>query len=135
VRVDVPLRTGGRLDPRHYRVSRTDLARYAEVSGDHNPVHRDDDAARAVGLPGVVAHGMYTMALAARALEEWAGHPGRVRELACRFARPVPVPPEGASVIVTGEVRRVDGDGVHLALEVVCDGRPVLAAARAVLHL
>ena len=75
------------------------------------------------------------MALAARALEEWAGGPGRVRRLGCRFARPVPFPysPEGTVVTVSGAVRRVDEEGIHVALEVSCGDRPVLAAARAVL--
>ena len=59
------------LEPKVFTVTRADLVRYAEASGDHNPIHQDEDVARSVGLPGVIAHGMYTMALAARAVGEW----------------------------------------------------------------
>jgi acyl dehydratase len=59
------------LDPKVFTITRADLVRYAAASGDHNPIHQDDDVARSVGLPGVIAHGMYTMALAARAVTEW----------------------------------------------------------------
>jgi acyl dehydratase len=134
MRTDTALVPGQELEVREYAVTRDDLCRYAEAAGDHNPIHRDDRSARALGLPGVVAHGMYTMALAARALDEWAGGPGRVRELACRFARPVVVPADRPAVVtVAATVRRVDAEGVHLALRVDCAGQPVLAAARAVL--
>ncbi len=134
VRADVLAPVGARLEPRSYRVTRDDLLRYAAVSGDDNPIHQDDEAARSLGLTGVVAHGMLTMALAARAVTDWAGGPGQVRHLGCRFARPVPVPPApgAARVDVAGRVCRVDEEGVHISLEVSCDGRPVLAVARAV---
>lgn len=135
MRTDVVLQPGQALQPCIFLVTRGDLLRYAAASGDDNPIHRDDTAAQELGLPGVVAHGMYTMALAARALDEWAGGPGRVRRLGCRFARPVSVPDslDGAVVTVSGAVRRVDEEGIHVALEVTCEDRPVLAAARAVL--
>jgi acyl dehydratase len=65
--------------------------RYAEASGDRNPIHVDDEAARAVGLPGVILHGMCTMALCGRdVVDELAGgDPTRLRRLAVRFFRPV----------------------------------------------
>ena len=67
------------LEPRTYTVTRADLVAYAEASGDHNPIHQDEEVARSVGLPGVIAHGMYTMALAARAVADW--FPGAERGL------------------------------------------------------
>ena len=87
--------------------------RYAAASGDHNPIHQDEDVARSVGLPGVIAHGMYTMALAARAVAEW--FPGaEVVSLGCKFTSPVVVPAEGGvDVEVAGEAKEPDEDGLH----------------------
>lgn len=50
------------LSPQVFPITRSDLVRYAEASGDGNPIHQDESVALAVGLPGVIAHGMYTMA-------------------------------------------------------------------------
>jgi acyl dehydratase len=126
---------GAELPTRTYRVTRADLVRYAGASGDFNPIHWSDRVANAVGLPGVIAHGMYTMALAARALDSWAGAPGRVRELGCKFTKPVVVPDddEGVEVQVSGTVKNLTEEGVHVALEVTCGGEKVLGAPRAVL--
>ncbi len=130
--------TDGQVLPdRSFTVTRADLRRYADVAGDPNPVHVSDEAARAAGFPGVVAHGMYTLALAGRALEEWAGGRGRVRDLRAKFTRPVVVPDDdqGAVVTVGGVVRSVeDTDGqrlVTVALEVTCGIDRVLGAPRA----
>jgi len=62
------------------------IAAYAEASGDHNPIHLDDDFARSVGLPGVIAHGMLQMGIAAAVAAEAAGGADRLRRLTCRFA-------------------------------------------------
>jgi acyl dehydratase len=62
--------------------TREQIVAYAEVSGDRNPIHLDDEFARSVGLPGVIAHGMLQMGLLARV----AGEPGSLRRLSCRFA-------------------------------------------------
>lgn len=130
------LAVGTELPAQEFVVTRDDLRRYADASGDHNPIHQDDAFARAIGLPGVVAHGMYTLALAARAAELWAGGAGRVRELGGKFTRPVVVPEgDGAVVTVAGVVRAVADDGaVTVALEVTCAGEKVLGAASAVLE-
>lgn len=129
------MRPGEELPAQSYRVTRADLVRYAGASGDFNPIHWSDRVASSVGLPGVVAHGMYTMALAGRALDSWAGQPGRVRELRCKFTKPVLVPDDdqGAEVVVAGTVREVTDDGVAVALEVTCAGVKVLGAPMAVL--
>ena len=115
------------MEPTTYRITRADLVAYAEASGDHNPIHQDEDVARSVGLPGVIAHGMYTLALAARYVDEQLGEPGRIVRIGAKFTRPVVVPPEGAEVVVAGE-RRDDGTVV---LTVTCDGQKVLGAATA----
>ena len=127
--------TGDVLPSRRYRVTRADLVRYAGASGDFNPIHWSDRVAAEVGLPGVIAHGMYTMALAARALDDWAGEPGSVRELGCKFTKPVVVPDdeEGAEVVVSGTVTNLTADAVHIALEVTSGGVKVLGAPKAVL--
>jgi acyl dehydratase len=66
--------------------TREQIAAYAEASGDHNPIHLDDEFARSVGLPGVIAHGLLQMGLLAVVAAEAAGGPSRLRSLSCRFA-------------------------------------------------
>lgn len=129
------LAVGKALPTQTYRVTRADLVRYAGASGDFNPIHWSDRVAGSVGLPGVIAHGMYTMALAARALDTWAGAPGRVREVGCKFTKPVVVPDddEGVEVTVAGTVKNLTEDGVHVVLEVTCGGEKVLGLPKAVL--
>lgn len=126
---------GVALPVQEYAVTRGDLVRYAGASGDLNPIHWSDRVATSVGLPGVVAHGMYTMALAARALDAWAGSTGRVRELGCTFSHPVVVPDDDSGVVVrvAGLVTASGPDRVEVALEVTCAGAKVLGRPRAVL--
>jgi acyl dehydratase len=130
------LQVGGQLPEQTYIVTRADLVRYAGASGDRNPIHWSDRVATSVGLPGVIAHGMYTLALAARALDTWAGAPGRVVELGCKFTKPVVVPDDdtGVEVVVRGTVKDVTEAGAHIALEVTCGGEKVLGMPRAVLR-
>jgi acyl dehydratase len=126
--------TGDTLETRSYAVTRADLVAYADASGDHNPIHQDDDVARSVGLPGVIAHGMFTMALAARAVEDWTGA-ADVVELGCKFTSPVVVPAAGTvTVTVGGTVKSVTDGLATLALEVTCDGTKVLGMPRAVVR-
>jgi acyl dehydratase len=129
------MQPGDVLPEQAYTVTRADLVRYAGASGDRNPIHWSDRVAKSVGLPGVIAHGMYTMALAARALDTWAGAPGKVRELSCKFTKPVVVPDndEGVVVRVAGTVKQVTDDGVQVSLEVTCGDDKVLGAPKAVL--
>jgi acyl dehydratase len=129
------MNAGDVLPEQSFRVTRADLVRYAGASGDFNPIHWSDRVAVSVGLPGVIAHGMYTMALVGRALDTWAGGPGRVRELGCKFTRPVVVPDDesGVTVLVRGTVSNVTDQGVQVALEVTCGTEKVLGAPKAVL--
>jgi acyl dehydratase len=122
------------LETRTFTVTRADLVRYAAASGDHNPIHQDEDVARSVGLPGVIAHGMYTMALAARAVTEW--FPGaEVVSLGCKFTNPVVVPAEGGvEVEVAGEAKDSDDGLTTVALTVTCGGQKVLGMPKAVVR-
>jgi len=121
-----------------FTIGRADLVRYAGASGDFNVIHWNERVARSVGLPDVIAHGMYTMALAARVVTDWAGDPGRVVDYGVRFTRPVPVPDDdrGAEVEVTGVVGAVlDGDRVRVDLTATHAGQKVLGRAQAVVQL
>ena len=110
------------LSSRTYPVTRADLVAYAAASGDPNPIHQDPEVARSVGLPDVIAHGMFTLALAARYVDEQVGEPGRIQEIGAKFTRPVVVPEEGTSVEIGGVWR----DERTLALTVTCAGEKVL---------
>ncbi|MGZ4464874.1 MAG: MaoC/PaaZ C-terminal domain-containing protein [Nocardioides sp.] len=129
------MQPGDTLPEQSYTVTRADLVRYAGASGDFNPIHWSDRVATSVGLPGVIAHGMFTMALAARALDTWAGAPGRVRELGCKFTKPVVVPDDddGVEVHVAGTVTDVTEAGALVALQVTCGDQKVLGQPKAVL--
>jgi len=123
------------LPERAYVLTRADLVRYAGASGDFNPIHWSDRVATAVGLPGVIAHGMLTLALAGRAVAEWTDH-AEVLELGSKFTQPVVVPDDdtGVEVRVAGTVKAVEGDRVTLALEVTSGGAKVLGMPRAVVR-
>ena len=123
------------LAPQVFTVTRADLVAYAEASGDHNPIHQDDEVARSVGLPGVIAHGMYTMALAARAVTTWFPD-AEVVSLGCKFTNPVVVPADGGVQLeVAGEVKQPVADGLTtVALTVTCGGQKVLGMPKAVLR-
>jgi acyl dehydratase len=133
-----PVAVGTELPEQVFRVTRADLVRYAGASGDFNPIHWNDRVATAVGLPGVIAHGMFTMALAARAVTTWTGNPAAVVEYQVRFGRPVVVPDddEGAELTVRGKVGALLDDGrARVDLTVTSDGEKVLSLARAVVRL
>ncbi|MBT2500650.1 MaoC family dehydratase [Agromyces sp. ISL-38] len=107
---DLPsLTVGDIVAERSFPLTRDSLVRYAGASGDFNPIHYRDDIAHAVGLPGVLAHGMLTMGLAVQAVVDWAGDPGRIVDYQVRFTRPVVVDPElGAIVTVIAKVGQLD---------------------------
>jgi len=128
---------GAELPAQRFVVTRADLVRYAGASLDFNPIHWSDRVATKVGLPGVIAHGMYTMALVGRALVSWAGDPAAVRELSVRFTRPVVVPDDdnGVEVTINGVVRTVADTGdVQVDVTAVSGGEKVLGQAKAVLR-
>jgi acyl dehydratase len=124
------------LETREFRITRADLVRYAGASGDFNPIHWSDRVATSVGLPGVIAHGMYTFALASRAVVGWAGSAVDVLSVTARFARPVVVPDddEGALLRVAGRVTAVEEGRATIELTVTHDDQKVLAMASAVVR-
>ena len=129
---------GTELPEQRSTVTRADLVRYAGASGDFNVIHWNDRVATEVGLPGVIAHGMLTAGLAARAVTAWAGDPGALVEYSVRFSRPVVVPDDatGAEVVVTGRVAALLDDArVRVDLTVTSGGEKVLSLARAVVQL
>lgn len=132
------MQAGERLPVRTFRITRTDLVRYAGAALDFNPIHWSDRVATKVGLPGVIAHGMLTMALVGRAVTGWAGRPDAVLDYSVRFARPVVVPDddEGAEIEVSALVKEVGEDGTaRLTLTATCAGERILAQAQALVRL
>lgn len=128
---------GEAIGPAAYPVNRAMLVAYANASGDQNPIHQDEEFAKGVGLPGLIAHGMFTMATAARALTDFAGDPGAVVEFGTRFTKPVLVP---AGVDVALEVSGVVAEKlpdlrVRIDMQVTCDGVKVLGLTRAIVAL
>jgi acyl dehydratase len=129
---------GTELPTRTFRVTRADLVRYAGASGDFNLIHWNERTATAVGLPDVIAHGMYTMGLAGRAVTDWLGDPGALVDFGVRFSRPVVVPDtdDGTEVQVSGVVKRaLDDRQVVVELTVTSAGAKVLGQARATVRL
>ncbi len=128
---------GTELPSRTFAVRRSDLVKYCGASGDSNVIHWNERTAKAVGLPDVIAHGMFTMALAGRVVTEWAGDPGAVESYSVRFSRPVVVPDDdtGASLEVAGTVESVEDGRAVVALTATVEGSKVLMAAKAVVRL
>jgi acyl dehydratase len=125
---------GDALPAQDFPIQRVDLIRYAGASGDFNIIHWNERVATSVGLPNVIAHGMFTMATAVRVVTDWAGDPGAVVEYGVRFTRPIAVPDTGEAVLhVEGTVREVRDDGLaEVELTATVDGQTVLAKARVV---
>ncbi len=129
---------GAELPPASYPVTRLSLVRYCGASGDFNVIHWNERLARAVGLPDVIAHGMFTMAQAGRYVTDWAGPRAMVTEFGVRFSSVVVVPDDdtGASIEVSGQVEeKLDGNRVIIALTARSAGAKVLTRARAVVRL
>jgi acyl dehydratase len=133
------VQVGDALPVRSYPITRLDLVRYAGASGDFNVIHWNQRIATSVGLPDVIAHGMLTMATAARLVTEWAGDPGAVVEYGVRFTRPVVVPDDdrGALLEVAGVVAVKDEQArtVRVDLTATSAGDKVLGRAQAVVRL
>jgi acyl dehydratase len=132
------LTAGAELPAVTYPVTRLSLVRYCGASGDFNVIHWNERIARAVGLPDVIAHGMFTMAQAGRYVTDWAGPGAIVTEFGVRFSSMVVVPDDdqGAAIEVSGQVEdKLDGNRVAIALTARSAGTKVLTRARAVVRL
>ena len=128
------MRPGDVFEPLTYPLTRADLVAYAEASGDPNPIHQDEEVARSVGLPGVIAHGMLTLGLAGRAVAAWTDG-AEVVELGCKFTNPVVVPADGSvEIVISGTVKKLEDGLATIALEVTCDETKVLGMPRAVVR-
>ncbi|MDF4254030.1 MULTISPECIES: MaoC family dehydratase [unclassified Streptomyces] len=131
---------GTELPARTFPVDRERLVRYAGASGDFNPIHWNERFAKDVGLPNVIAHGMFTMAEAARVITDWTGDPGALVEYGVRFTKPVVVPDDdrGAAIEVAAKVaKKLDDEArtVQVDLTVSSAGAKVLGMSRAVVRL
>jgi acyl dehydratase len=132
------IEAGAEIAPRQYQVTRADLVRYAGASGDFNVIHWNERIAKSVGLPDVIAHGMFTMALAGRFLTDWAGDPAAVTEYGVRFSAPVVVPDDdkGTTVEVSGVVTgKLDGNQVTVDVTARSGDTKVLTRAHATVRL
>ncbi len=109
------LELGQELPGRTRLVTREDVRAYADASGDRNPLHLDDEAARAAGFPRVIAHGMYTMGTLASWLAEWAGDPAALLRLDVNFRAPVLV---GETIACGGRIRSLDAETRTTVLDV-----------------
>lgn len=135
------LAVGTDIGSRSIEVSRADLVKYAGASGDFNPIHWNDRFAREVELPGVIAHGMFTMGAAVQLVTDWIGDPAAIVSYGTRFTKPVPVADldggPGAVVEVAGVVGALDADAstARIDLTVTLDGQKVLVKAQATVRL
>lgn len=135
------LSTGTEIGSAVLEISRADLVRYAGASGDFNPIHWNERFARQVELPGVIAHGMFTMGAAVQLVSDWIGDPGAVIDYQTRFTRPVTVEDTdgapGAVVNVTGVIGAIDLDNstARVDLTVTFNGQKVLVKAQAVVRI
>ncbi|AXJ08338.1 MaoC family dehydratase [Arthrobacter sp. PM3] len=136
------LTVGQDIGSRTIAVTRTDLVKYAGASGDFNPIHWNESFATGVGLPGVIAHGMFTMGAAVQLVTDWAGDPAAVVDFQTRFTKPVPVadttgtPEAGAVIEVSGAIGALDAEAgtARVDLTVVSAGQKVLVKAQAVVR-
>ena len=126
---------GDEITPLTRTVTQKQIDAYAEASGDHNPIHVDPDFAKAVGLPGTIAHGLFSMGILTQAIAHWAGGADHVASLEVRFSKPLVA---GATITCTGSVVAVDeAEGVAtLQVGATSDsGEQVLTNGRATVRL
>lgn len=129
---------GEGLPSRTVPVTRATLVHYAGASGDRNVIHWDEPTAKAVGLPDVIAHGMWTMGAAVQVVTDWVGDAGRVLDYGTRFTKPVVVPHDGGATIeVTGTVKSLEEASKQAVVELTVSsaGDKVLGRCRATVQL
>ena len=132
------VKPGTELAPAGYPVTRLSLVKYCGASGDFNVIHWNERIARSVGLPNVIAHGMFTMAEVGRYVTDWAGPQAVVVDFGVRFSSPVVVPDDdvGATIEISGVVaEKLDDNRVVLVLTARSGGEKVLTRAKAVVRL
>jgi acyl dehydratase len=122
------------LEEKVFYIDRAMVKAYADASGDQNPIHQNEEFAKAVGLPNVIAHGMLTMALVGKYVSDWAGGSQQVKQFSGRFMKPVIVPAEQkVDLTVSGNVVAVDGNQITLELSATSAGVKVFGISQAVI--
>jgi acyl dehydratase len=132
------LEVGQEIGSAEFRLTRDSLVRYAGASGDFNPIHYRDDIAQAVGLPGVLAHGMLTMGAAVQVAVNWVGDAGAIVDYQVRFTKPVLVDASsGAKLLVTGKIAEIDIENkiVRIDLDARSNDQTVLGKAQVKVQL
>ena len=130
------LAVGTTIPSQTYVMNRQTLIDYANASGDQNPIHQNEEFAKSVGLPDVIAHGMLTMALASRFVAQWAGDVSKVKEFSARFTKPVVVPADvDVELVVSAVIDEVTARSVTLDISAECAGIKVLGMAKATIAL
>ena len=137
IRTAAETHAGDAFGPHTVPVARETLVAYANASGDQNPIHQDEAFAKSVGLPDVIAHGMFTMGAAGSVVEAWVGDGGRVVEFGTRFTKPVVVPQSGGDLEVSGVVKALDAQTRRATVELTAtsEGAKVLGRCLAVVQL
>ena len=122
------------IQERIFKIDRELLKRYADASGDQNPIHQDEAFAKSVGLPDVIAHGMLTMGLVGQYVSEWAGGSANVKEFSARFIKPVVVPANTTVELVVNGVATEEAGLYRLELTATVDGVKVLGMSKALVQ-
>ena len=126
---------GSELPERIFHINRALLKRYADASGDQNPIHQNEEFALSVGLPNVIAHGMLTMALVGKYISDFAGGSAKVAEFGARFTKPVIVPKDAeVDLTVSASVAEITESTITLNLSATSAGVKVLGMAKAVIY-
>ena len=127
---------GDEIGEKVFWIDRALLKKYADASGDQNPIHQDEAFAKSVGLPNVIAHGMLTMALVGKFVSDWGGGPVSVKEFSARFVKPVIVPAgESADLTVTATITEIIGNFARLSVSATSGGIKVLGMAKALVEI
>ena len=127
------IEVGTQLPEKVFYVDREMLKRYADASGDQNPIHQNEEFALSVGLPNVIAHGMLTMAIVGKYVSDFAGGSAKVIEFGARFTKPVIVPAnQKVDLTVSAQVTEIADGKVSLNLSATSAGVKVLGMAKAV---
>ena len=130
------LTVGKILPSKTYIINRAALIAYANASGDHNPIHQDEEFAKSVGLENVIAHGMYTMGLVGQYVSNIEGASSNVHEFSARFTKPVVVPENvNVELIVSASVVEIINGLAKLEITAMCNGVKVLGMSKAVISI
>lgn len=129
------INVGDLIEERVFWIDRELLKKYADASGDQNPIHQNEEFAKSVGLPDVIAHGMLTMALVGKFVSDWAGGSAKVKEFSARFTKPVVVPAgEKVDLTVSATVAEISENGIQLNILATTGGVKVLGMTRALVE-